>query len=193
MHPASPHNQEAWKETGTRQWWVGRKAAGPPKGPGKGRAGGERQSCGLSWSEPSPTAALTELHSPLKFRLLHLQIVLDAYMLFPSPPSAFSHDSFSKGCFCCPGRVAGSPSRSVFPHLTAPAEPWLCQLYLHTRGSLRHLAKRTGGIRILACNSFHNTETRAFLYKLYPPLYSGYFSPCILCFADEKINMGQLR
>jgi len=54
---------------------VGRKTAGPRKGPAKG---GERQSCGLSWSEPSRPAALTELQSPLKLRFLHSQIGIDA-------------------------------------------------------------------------------------------------------------------
>lgn len=174
----SAHNQEAWKETGTSQQWVGRKAVGLLKGPGKGWAGGERQSCSLSRSEPSPTAAFTELCSPSKLRLLHLQIVIDAYMLF-----FFTlHDSFSKGSSAAPGERQEAPAALVF---------LLCRaLAVHTWGSLCHPVKRTRGIMVLACNAFHNTETDAFLYKLYPPLYLGYFSPRISCFSDQKKKRG---
>lgn len=75
-------------------------------------------------------------------------------------------------------------------HLRALTEPWLDQLYLHSRGSLCHLVKRTEGIRVLACNSLHNTETHAFRYKQYPPLHLRYFSPCISCFSDKKKRKG---
>lgn len=63
-------------------------------------------------------------------------------------------------------------SAVVFPlHLAAQTEPWLCQLDLHTGGSLCHPVKRYGGFRVLACNSLRNTETCAFLYNLYLLLY----------------------
>lgn len=147
---------------------------GLPKGPGKGRAGGERQSGGLSRSEPSPAPAFTELYSPSKYRLFHLQVVIDAYMLF-FPPFPMIHSQ----------KVVSAAPGECF-HLRALTEPWLGQLYLHSRGSLCHLVKRTEGIRVLACNSFHNTETHAFPYKLYPALYLHYFSPCISWFSDKK-------
>lgn len=78
----------------------------------------------------------------------------------------------------------------VFPlHLAAPTEAWLCQLDLHTGGSLCHPVKRSGGIRVLACNSLHNTDTCAFLYNRYPLLYLGYFSPCVECFSHTHTQM----
>lgn len=79
---------------------------------------------------------------------------------------------------------------AVFPlHLAALTEPWLCQLDLHTGGSLRRPVKRTGGIRVIACNLLHDSETRTSLYSLYPLVYLGYFSPCIEFFSDTHTQM----
>lgn len=160
--------------------WVGRKAVGLPKGGGKAQADREKQ----SWSEPSPTAAFTEFHSPWEFRFLHFQIVVDPYVLLFF---FFSCASFTAGYFCCPRGVEGRPSCCFSPPSRSPTEPWLRQLDLHSGGSPCHPVKRLG-IRVCACNLLHNTEICVFLYNLYPLLYLGYLNSRIEYFSHTRTH-----
>lgn len=74
---------------------------------------------------------------------------------------SFSCASFTEGCFCCPRRVEGSPSCSVSPPSCSP-DRILAVPTWHWGLPLPY-CKEIRGIRVLACNSLHRTETCAFL------------------------------
>lgn len=142
MHPASTTTKRLEKEQEPASGWWGEKLWGCKRELVKHKQT-MRSKAGLSLHLQPPSLNFTP-HESLDSSICKLSWTLMCFFFFPFP---VLHSQ--KVISAAPGVWKEAPAAVFTLHLAASTEPWLCQLDLHTGGSLSHPVKRSGGLGFL--------------------------------------------